>query len=40
MPHASNIVYCDGPDSAHAFDIVPVLPRNDMGKVVKARLPR
>jgi hypothetical protein len=28
MPHASNIVYCDGPDSPHAFDIVPVLPRN------------
>jgi hypothetical protein len=28
MPHASNIVHCDGPDSPHAFDIVPLLPRN------------
>jgi hypothetical protein len=28
MPHASNIVYCDGPDSPHAFDIVPLQPRN------------
>ncbi len=27
MPHASNIVYCDGPDSPHAFDIVPLKPR-------------
>ena len=27
MPHASNIVYCDGPDSPHAFDIVPLQPR-------------
>jgi len=28
MPHASNIVHCDGPDSAHAFDIVSLQPRN------------
>jgi hypothetical protein len=27
MPHASNIVHCDGPDSPHAFDIVPLQPR-------------
>jgi hypothetical protein len=28
MSHASNIVYCSGPDSPHAFDIVPLQPRN------------
>jgi hypothetical protein len=28
MSHASNIVYCTGPDSPHAFDIVPLQPRN------------
>lgn len=28
MPHASNIVRCDGPDSPHAFDIIPLKPRN------------
>ena len=28
MPHESNIVQCDGPDSPHAFDIVPLQPRN------------
>lgn len=28
MPHASHIVTCDGPDSPHAFDIVPLQPRN------------
>ena len=28
MPHASNIVLCDGPESPHAFDIVPMQPRN------------
>ncbi|SEN37998.1 hypothetical protein SAMN05192583_2665 [Sphingomonas gellani] len=28
MPHASDIVTCDGPDSPHAFDIVPLKPRN------------
>ncbi|TPG13206.1 hypothetical protein [Sphingomonas oligophenolica] len=28
MPHASNIVHCDGPDSPHAFDIIPLRPRN------------
>lgn len=28
MPHASQIVYCMGPDSPHAFDIVPLQPRN------------
>lgn len=28
MPHASTIVRCDGPDSAHAFDIIPIQPRN------------
>jgi hypothetical protein len=30
MPHESNIVHCDGPDSPHAFDIVPLQPRNGM----------
>jgi len=30
MPHASNIVRCDGPDSPHAFDIIPLKPRNGM----------
>jgi hypothetical protein len=28
MPHASNVIYCTGPDSPHAFDIVPLQPRN------------
>ena len=28
MPHESAIVHCDGPDSPHAFDIVPLCPRN------------
>jgi hypothetical protein len=28
MPHASNIIVCDGPDSPHAFDIIPLQPRN------------
>lgn len=28
MPHASNIVYPAGPDSPHAFDNVPLTPRN------------
>lgn len=28
MPHASNIVRCAGPDSPHAFDIIPLQPRN------------
>jgi hypothetical protein len=28
MSHASNIVFCDGPDSPHAFDVVPLQPRN------------
>ncbi|MES2452142.1 MAG: hypothetical protein V4610_16445 [Pseudomonadota bacterium] len=28
MPHASMIVTCAGPDSPHAFDIVPLQPRN------------
>ncbi|KQM64244.1 hypothetical protein ASE75_09635 [Sphingomonas sp. Leaf17] len=28
MPHASDIVLCTGPDSPHAFDNVPVLPRH------------
>jgi hypothetical protein len=28
MSHASNVVHCDGPDSPHAFDLVPLLPRN------------
>ena len=27
MPHASNIVHCAGPDSPHAFDIVPLQAR-------------
>ncbi len=25
--HASDIVHCDGPDSPHAFDTVPLQPR-------------
>jgi len=28
MPHASNIVTCNGPDDPHALDIVPLCPRN------------
>ena len=28
MAHASNTVRCAGPDSPHAFDIVPLQPRN------------
>lgn len=28
MPHASDIVTNDGPDGAHAFDLVPIQPRN------------
>jgi hypothetical protein len=28
MPHASDIVYPSGPDSQHAFDNVPLQPRN------------
>lgn len=28
MPHASTIVTCQGPESPHAFDIVPLQPRN------------
>jgi len=28
MPHASNVVTCDGPDCPHAFDLVPLQPRN------------
>ena len=28
MPHASNTVRCDGPDAPHAFDIIPLKPRN------------
>jgi hypothetical protein len=28
MPHASNIVYPAGPDGPHAFDIIPLQPRN------------
>ena len=27
MPHASNIVFCDGPDSPNAFDTIPLQPR-------------
>ena len=30
MPHASNIVLCAGPDSPHAFDVIPLKPRNGM----------
>lgn len=26
--HASNVVFCDGPNSPHAFDIIPLQPRN------------
>lgn len=28
MPHASNVVHCAGPESDHAFDLVPLQPRN------------
>lgn len=28
MAHASNIVQCAGPDSPHAFENVPIQPRN------------
>ncbi|MDY7523282.1 hypothetical protein [Sphingomonas sp. 10B4] len=28
MPHASQIVECTGPESPHAFDIIPLQPRN------------
>ena len=28
MAHASDIVHCAGPDSPHAFDNIPLLPRN------------
>ena len=28
MPHASNTVYPAGPDAPHAFDIIPLKPRN------------
>ena len=28
MPHASNIVHPAGPDAPHAFDIIPLKPRN------------
>jgi hypothetical protein len=28
MPHASNMVHCTGPECAHAFDNVPLQPRN------------
>ncbi|MEG3178352.1 hypothetical protein U1872_19080 [Sphingomonas sp. RB3P16] len=28
MPHASDIVLCSGPEAPHAFDIVPLQPRN------------
>jgi hypothetical protein len=30
MPHASNVIRCDGPESPHAFDIIPQQPRNGM----------
>ena len=30
VPHASNIVFCEGPDSPHAFDIIALKPRNGM----------
>ncbi|MES2055007.1 MAG: hypothetical protein V4564_03635 [Pseudomonadota bacterium] len=28
MPHASDTVQCAGPDSPHAFDNIPLQPRN------------
>ena len=28
MPHDSNVVEVSGPDSPHAFDIIPLQPRN------------
>jgi len=27
MPHASNTVICEGPDSPHAFDVIPEVIR-------------
>lgn len=30
IPHAGNIVLCAGPDSPHAFDVIPLQPRNGM----------
>ncbi|RZL83683.1 MAG: hypothetical protein EOP66_03600 [Sphingomonas sp.] len=37
MPHASNVVHCDGPDSSHAFDVISLKPRNGM---LDARCPK
>jgi len=37
MPHASNIVHCEGPDSPHAFDMVALQPRNG---ALDARCPK
>ena len=37
MGHASNITYPPGPDSPHAFDNVPLVPRNGS---LDARCPR
>lgn len=28
IPHATHVVVCAGPDSPHAFDIIPLQPRN------------
>ena len=28
VAHASHVVHCDGPDDPHAFDLVPLQPRN------------
>lgn len=28
MPHASNVALCAGPGSPHAFDMIPLQPRN------------
>lgn len=28
MAHGTELVVCEGPDSPHAFDIVPLQPRN------------
>ncbi len=36
MPHTTNIVYCDGPNSPHALDIVPLQPRNGMVQRIRS----
>jgi hypothetical protein len=28
MPHASQLIECEGPESPHAFDLIPLVARN------------